>query len=50
LDELGIAEVNSANSKNEFVFHFPSKKSSIQIKDKKKILGVLIEWRLSGKV
>ena len=48
-NELGIAEIS--NSKNEaIVLNFINKKSSISLKDKKRILGVLIEWRLSGKL
>jgi len=49
-NELGIAEIS--NSKNDaiIVLNFINKKSSISLKDKKRILGVLIEWRLSGKL
>lgn len=48
--ELGLAEAKSASDQNDFVFHFRSKQSSIQIKDKTRIFGVVTEWRLSGKL
>jgi len=49
-NEIGIAEISNSKDGVNIVLNFINKKSSLTLKDKNKILGVLTEWRLSGKL
>lgn len=49
-NELGIAEFLISENKDNFILYFFNKNISISSINNLRILGVLLEWRLSGKL